>query len=809
MGSFSKPLLVCIAAILTNTTFSAKSNDDVESIIQTQNTDHQLIWRSSLPNNFYISNSDRAIQLFSGNLSKPELLKSFEDKTNQYFLNNKERTIFKASCNINYDKVEGFKAAKDQLFEKINVAGFSLKNLRKYTGSQCILEIADLEKAKDLAAWKPKLALYIADYHKDKSPAEANLIAGQVWAIGKSDISKTEGVNFLLSAGEAGKVDAYNLLGILYSDGKLRDRKQVVEPDFAMSKKYYELASKGGNQWANTNIGIMYYNGKVTEQNLDKALEYLLKGIAEGNGHAAAMLFDLLAKKGSTKHFEQTINVIKDPGFIIKTFETLKKEKLSTNFNQSTVLYQNILESDLSGSNFIAIEDFKFMLKAHIGNHELIKDWGLKLENNSEAKIYYDYKYNNSSLVKLAKLLELEQKNLNKSPDDFIYDLYLKAAKNKNFSEYNPAQNWLGKKACEKAGIKIAKKPKMSPYVVCYEGLVEKSAKGLGILSYAIKEGNSQGFIKDEKKAFEYKLQAAKKGYDHSSYFDIGLAFHLGKNTDVDYKQAHFWYTRYIDSAKTNKSKVNSDVYNNLGILFKNGQGVEKDLGQAFNYFTLGDGLNSKYATANLATMWEEGLFVKVNTNEAIRLYKKANVEFGNKRLTSLHESQKCESNASTSLFSLKLNCAVRSQFRNAIKATSAVVKREKDNYWGDVYKTSKVLKGSDELYIEYTNNNKFAFAQYKFPSHMNTNTVVNVKDFVSQKYGNYHKSSGTPSVGEVEYNWTLNDGIELRVFRGWPDTTTYLTFKHKANKKSVDEAISEAKRKKEAEQYKSQTNAF
>lgn len=792
MGSFNRFFLFSIITILAIVTFSAKSSNKPEEIIKVHHEKYHLIWRSSLPNNFYYSTDDKTIQLFSGDLSK---LEKSNSKRYQLFINENERIIFDAVCISMSDK--HFKKAKFKLLAKLDSAGYLKQRPR-----ECQLDIADLEQAESLSSYggRAEFALFIAEYYREQDPAQANLIKGLFWAQGKTEFAESEGVNYLLKAGRAGKIDAYNFLGVLYKDGKLGNGDKVVEPDFLLAKKYYKLASEGGHKLANSNIGYMYYDGKLIAQNYDKALEYFLLGIADGRGESAGVLFDLLSKSGNKYHFEKVLEILNKPSYLIDAYSALREEKLSSTTDESMRIYHKVLAKDLSDSGLSEIETFEHFIKAHIGNHDFHKEFGFKFKETAYAKAYYDYKYKNILSSVFAEKLELESKNFSNPADELIYEIYFKIDKTDKHFDKIVARNWLGKKACKEAGVKLTSKPTLSTYRICYDGLIEQNAKGLSSLSYYIRQG-TDGFIKDEIKAFKYKLMAAKKGHE-DSYYSVGIAFDFGKGTNVDYSKAAYWYLKDLATKEPS-------AYNNMGLLYKHGQGVEKDLSKAVAMFELGERNGENYSTANLGVMYEEGLGVAQDTDKAIRLYKKANTKFGNKRLATLVELQQCNEAASTSLFNLKLNCASKAEFRKAIRKTAAEVEREDDKYWGDVYKTSKVLQGSDSLYIEYTSNNKFAFARYQFPSHMDTNTVVKVKNFVSQKYGNHHNSDGTPSVGKVEYIWNLEDGIELKVYRGWPETTTYLTFKHKLNKKSIDDAIAEAKRKKEAEKYKSQNNAF
>lgn len=147
---------------------------------------------------------------------------------------------------------------------------------------------------------------------------------------------------------------------------------------------------------------------------------------------------------------------------------------------------------------------------------------------------------------------------------------------------------------------------------------------------------------------------------------------------------------------------------------------------------------------------------------------------------------------------------------RQALKKAGGIVKKEDLNSWGDTYYSSSLLKDSSELFVSYTADDKgFALAQYTFPSSFDSSQVLRIRDMVASKYGSPARSSGNASLGNVSFTWNLKDGIELKVSRGWPDTTTYLTYKHIKNYAEQQAEMERQKRAAEAEQRASQSTNF
>jgi TPR repeat protein len=206
--------------------------------------------------------------------------------------------------------------------------------------------------------------------------------------------------------------------------------------------------------------------------------------------------------------------------------------------------------------------------------------------------------------------------------------------------------------------------------------------------------------------------------------------------------------------------------------------------------------------------MYYNGKGVKQDYHQAVKFYTKA-CNGGNTKACNNLKNIKARMNAQTELFGLKLKLATRDDFWKTLKTTKVQVKTQDKNQWGDTYLTANELKGSSELYVGYTYDNKFAVAEYTFPGRMNTQLVLEIKNMVSSKYGEPNSSDGTINLGRVTYTWNLQDGIELKVYRGWPDTTVYVAYKHPENYALMQKAIDEQKQKKQQNQYQTQQHAF
>lgn len=132
----------------------------------------------------------------------------------------------------------------------------------------------------------------------------------------------------------------------------------------------------------------------------------------------------------------------------------------------------------------------------------------------------------------------------------------------------------------------------------------------------------------------------------------------------------------------------------------------------------------------------------------------------------------------STQVLGFQLSTAMRENTRAALKTAGAKVSREDDRYWYDLYDASALLDGADVLSVGYSlKDGRLGVLQYSFPNRMDTEAVRKIGDMVATKYGPPGKSSGNIGLGKVTYVWTLQDGVTITVFRGWPDTSVLLTY--------------------------------
>jgi len=117
------------------------------------------------------------------------------------------------------------------------------------------------------------------------------------------------------------------------------------------------------------------------------------------------------------------------------------------------------------------------------------------------------------------------------------------------------------------------------------KGAKANDADALLMLGYDFHSGT--GVKKDDAKAMEYYLKGAKLG-------NVTCQFNIANNYSNrhQYKEAVKWYQKAADQG-------DSDALNNLGIMYENGQGVEKDRQKAYDLYKKAAEEGNVYAINN------------------------------------------------------------------------------------------------------------------------------------------------------------------------------------------------------------------
>jgi hypothetical protein len=160
-------------------------------------------------------------------------------------------------------------------------------------------------------------------------------------------------------------------------------------------------------------------------------------------------------------------------------------------------------------------------------------------------------------------------------------------------------------------------------------------------------------------------------------------------------------------------------------------------------------------------------------------------------------------------LFGVPLQDATRPTLEPALQKAGLTPIQVGSKWWYDIYRVNGQLPGASKLLVGYTTHNHFATAQYVFPSFMNTQLVQKVINMVRVKYGPPSSMNGMAGLGNVTAVWNEGNGMEIKVTRGWPSTTVYMSMENVGNYARMQSQIQAQKTKHAASQAQAHSNAF
>ena len=277
-------------------------------------------------------------------------------------------------------------------------------------------------------------------------------------------------------------------------------------------------------------------------------------------------------------------------------------------------------------------------------------------------------------------------------------------------------------------------------------------------------------------KAIEWYKNAANRGNSAAQY-RLGIIYQHGLGIETNINIAIQWY---FNASKQDHPKAIYElgkIYE-LGVIDLDGkQSVAVDYYKAAQYYQKAIKLEYNLAYERLGFLYENGYGVKMDIGHALSLYQKSTQASAKIRFNALSKQINCQQTATTYLFSVAIACTNRKELNQQIQSQNIHPIDEKKDHWSDTYFTGAVIKGSSELTVNYTNELQFASAQYTFVGRNKPTLINQVKKLLTQKYGEPTLQKGDTAEGEASFTWLLDDGIELSTHRGWPNTTTYVTY--------------------------------
>lgn len=159
-------------------------------------------------------------------------------------------------------------------------------------------------------------------------------------------------------------------------------------------------------------------------------------------------------------------------------------------------------------------------------------------------------------------------------------------------------------------------------------------------------EDGSNGFQENPEKAFELYQLAVKRG-EKDALFQVALCYEEGKGVEKNHRKAIKYYKKAIKKDEFDsifnlgllyrqeenlenaikifeygRSRGCSKSINSLALLYKDGNGVKKDIKKTIELLEESiRGMNYK-AMENLADLYKEGIYIPLNLIESKRLYR-------------------------------------------------------------------------------------------------------------------------------------------------------------------------------------------
>lgn len=347
--------------------------------------------------------------------------------------------------------------------------------------------------------------------------AEEMLEKGMGYYIGKD---YTDAAKWFKKAAEQGYAGAQYNLGIMYAKG------EGVSQSEAEAVKWFERAAEQGVAEAQCCLGYAYANGEGVVRNKSEAIKWYRKAAEQGNAKAQHWL-------GVT--YKYGLGVSKSDTEAVKWY--LKAAK------QGYAAAQYCLGCMYSNGQGISKN-----------NAEAIKWYGKAAEQG------------NTNALERLQALQSQAKQTNNSISMSAKEINNRGIDYYNAKDYENALIWF-KKAAEQGYV-------AAQYNL---GIMYRNGKGLLIEDYA--------------NAIKWFEKAAKQGYSGAQYqlgyiYEFGREKHqdlvgamlsgiLGGNSElINYDEAIKWYLKAAEQG-------NAQAQSRLGIIYKEGKGVTKNLSTA------------------------------------------------------------------------------------------------------------------------------------------------------------------------------------------------------------------------------------
>ncbi len=430
----------------------------------------------------------------------------------------------------------------------------------------------------------------------------------------------------------ASKNDAYGLfqLGLMYDYGQYVSKNQSKANEYYI--KAIQLIETNNINFGDTNHGILYNNlgnnyrcGFGIEIDYQKAFELLSKACQYGDDYGMRNLGLMYFKgQGISIDYAQAIywydkaahkgnvSAMNDLGFYYKNGKYVAKDyqkafdwfEQSASKNDAYGLFQLGLMYDYG--QYVSKNEPKAN-ECYIKAIQLIERNNINIGNTNLGILYNNLGYDYSNGYGI-------EKNYNKA-----FELLSKA------TEYGNANSMRNLGLMYFDG-KITPQD-YSKAFYWYEKAANKgNLKAMNDLGYYHRIGKY--VEKDYQKALYWLKQSAAKN-DTYAMFQLGVMYDFGYGVNENHTIAGEWYIKAVnriekDNSLMTKAANRGTLYNNLGSIYYDGEGFQRDYKKAYELFMKAESYGNKYAMYNLGMMYKNGEYVSRNYIIAREYFEKA-----------------------------------------------------------------------------------------------------------------------------------------------------------------------------------------
>ena len=361
-------------------------------------------------------------------------------------------------------------------------------------------------------------------------------------------------------AAEQGNASAQTNLGVMYANGRgvRKDQREAV--------RWYRKAAEQGHARAQTNLGFMYEKGRGVGKDNREAVRWYRK--AAEQGHASAQSNLGLA-------YEYGRGVGKDNREAVRWYRKAAEQGYARAQNNLGLMYE---KGRGVGKDY----------REAVG-------WYRKAAAQGNA----------SAQGNLGDMFEYG-KGVGKDYREAV-GWYRKAAA----QGHAWAQNNLGLMYEKGRGVGKDYREAVGWY---RKAAAQGHASAQSNLGLAYEYGRGVG--KDNREAVRWYRKAAEQGYARAQN-NLGLMYEKGRGVGKDYREAVGWYRKAA-------AQGNASAQGNLGDMFEYGKGVGKDYREAVGWYRKAAAQGHAWAQNNLGLMYEKGRGVGKDYREAVGWYRKA-----------------------------------------------------------------------------------------------------------------------------------------------------------------------------------------